>query len=110
MLVRDNVQISGVQFDLEACRKNFKTGVEITKERTRTIEEGKYEVENTRKRKENRKGEENNEKKENRWEGKKEKRELNKERKKERNIMHCFPVNNISLMRILAMDVGNNWI
>ena len=31
VLLRDKVQISGVQFDLEACRKNFKTGVEVTK-------------------------------------------------------------------------------
>ena len=35
VLVRDKIQISGVLFDLEACRKNFKTGAENIKERVR---------------------------------------------------------------------------
>ena len=50
VLIRDKVLISGFQYDLEACRKNFKRGEEDTKERvkerTRTSEEGKNEVEN----------------------------------------------------------------
>ena len=67
VLIRDKVLISGFQYDLEACRKNFRRGEEDTKERvkerTRTNEEGKIEVEITRKRKESRKREENKEEK-----------------------------------------------
>ena len=52
VLLKDKVLISGIQFDLEACRKNYKRGVEDTKERvndrTRTNEEGKIEVEITK--------------------------------------------------------------
>ena len=56
VLLRDKVLISGTQFDLEACRRNFKRGVEETnervKDRTGTSEEGKIEIEMARKRKE----------------------------------------------------------
>ena len=48
VLIRDKVLILGFQYDLEACRKNFKRGVEETnervKDRTETSEEGMSET------------------------------------------------------------------
>ena len=52
VLIRDRIQISGRLYDLQTCRKNFKTRAEIDKEReresARSTEEGKDEVENIR--------------------------------------------------------------
>ena len=63
VLVRDKFQIPGVLFDLQSCRKNFKTGAENIKvrerERTMATQDGKYDVENIRKVKENLSGEKN---------------------------------------------------
>ena len=65
VLVQDKIQISGVLFDLQFCRMNFKMGAENIKvrERERTVatQDGKYEVENIRMVKDNPSGEKNSE-------------------------------------------------